>query len=104
MLTLQAPLPVDFDPGAAQILSVQVLARLDALDHAAGQLTRSPASEARMRAELARLVRMYRTLLARHHPDGSGRCPRCRRRWIGRRRRWPCPVWQLAHDCLVGSC
>lgn len=103
MLRLPQRVPADFSTGAAQLLAEFTLARLDALDHAAavgGRAALSPVCEARLRADVREAVEAFRRLLRRHEPDWSGRCPTCRS-WIGRRRRWPCPVWRRTHDFLL---
>ena len=49
--------------------------------------------------EILRLTAAWRELLAQHHPDRRGRCPRCAR-WHPRRRN-PCSVWATAHRLLL---
>lgn len=104
MLRLPQRVPTDFSTGAAQLLAEFVLARLDALDYAAasGQAALSPVREARLRADVREAVQAFRRLLRMHESDRNGRCPTCRS-WIGRHRRWPCPVWRRTHDFLVGE-
>lgn len=77
-----------------------VLSRLDQLDRAAGDgdpSTLLPLA----RTGLHRLADGWRDLLASHHADESGRCPVCARGLRARRR--PCPIWQAAHEQLVGD-
>ncbi|WP_235926392.1 hypothetical protein [Actinokineospora pegani] len=57
------------------------------------------------RSGISRLAEGWRLLLSVHQPDEAGRCPVCpSSAWRGRRgRRWPCPVWRMAHDQLIGG-
>ena len=83
-----------------QPLRRAVLDRLDQLSKQAGSAV--PAKlEKLARSEIHRLTGGWRQLLANHQPDDSGRCPRCSG-WL-RRRRWPCPVWLVAHHQLIGE-
>lgn len=83
-----------------QPLRRAVLDRLDQLSKQAGSA--APAKlEKLARSEIHRLTGGWRQLLAYHQPDDSGRCPRCSG-WL-RRRRWPCPVWLVAHQHLIGE-
>jgi hypothetical protein len=53
------------------------------------------------RAELQRLADGWRLLLEVHTADEDGRCRACPGRL--RKRRWPCKVWLLAHQHLIGE-
>ena len=53
------------------------------------------------RTELQRLAGGWRLLLEVHTADEDGRCRACPGRW--RKRRWPCKVWLLAHQHLIGE-
>ncbi|WP_199439377.1 hypothetical protein [Umezawaea beigongshangensis] len=77
-----------------------VLERLTDLDEAAEKgeaATLVPLA----RAEIHRLADGWRLLLTVHQPDDDGRCRACPG-WL-RRRRWPCQVWGMAHQHLVGD-
>jgi hypothetical protein len=77
-----------------------VLERLTVLDEAAENgeaATLVPLA----RAEIHRLADGWRLLLAVHQPDDDGRCRACPG-WL-RRRRWPCQVWGMAHQHLIGD-
>lgn len=77
-----------------------VLQRLELLDkvaeHGAAE-TLVPLA----RAEIHRLADGWRLLLTVHQPDEDGRCRACPG-WL-RRRRWPCQVWTMAHQHLIGE-
>lgn len=53
------------------------------------------------RAEIHRLADGWRLLLTVHQPDEDGRCKACPG-WL-RRRRWPCQIWNMAHQHLIGE-
>jgi hypothetical protein len=53
------------------------------------------------RAEIHRLADGWRLLLTMHQPDEDGRCKACPG-WL-RRRRWPCQIWNMAHQHLIGE-
>jgi len=76
-----------------------VLNRLAAVDKAAGQA--DPAKLLPLaRLELRRLADSWRRLLTAHRATPDGRhCEACRTR----NRRWPCPVWRVAHEQLIGE-
>jgi hypothetical protein len=74
-----------------------VLNRLAAVDEAADQA--DPAKLLPMaRTELRRLADSWRRLLTAHRADPDGRCEAC-----SRARRWPCQIWQAAHEQLIGD-
>jgi hypothetical protein len=77
-----------------------VLRRLAALDQAA-EHTSAGAMAPLARAELQRLADGWRLLLQVHTADEDGRCRACPGRL--RKRRWPCKVWLLAHQHLIGG-
>jgi hypothetical protein len=77
-----------------------VLRRLAALDQAAEQTNAGGALAPLARAELQRLADGWRLLLEVHTADEEGRCRACPGRL--RKRRWPCKVWLLAHQHLIG--
>ena len=78
-----------------------VLRRLAALDQAAEQ-TNAGGMAPLARAELQRLADGWRLLLEVHTADDEGRCRACPG-WVRQRRRWPCPVWLMAHQHLLGD-
>jgi hypothetical protein len=78
-----------------------VLRRLAALDHAAEQTNAGGTLAPLARAELQRLADGWRLLLEVHTADEDGRCRACPGRL--RKRRWPCKVWLLAHQHLIGE-
>lgn len=78
-----------------------VLRRLAALDHAAEQTNAGGTLAPLARAELQRLADGWRLLLEVHTADEDGRCRACPGRL--RKRRWPCKVWLLAHQHLIGD-
>jgi hypothetical protein len=53
------------------------------------------------RTELHRLADGWRLLLTVHQPGEDGRCAACPARL--RRRRWPCRVWTMAYQSLIGE-
>ncbi|MFI9384190.1 hypothetical protein [Kutzneria sp. NPDC052558] len=77
-----------------------VLRRLAALDQAAEQTSAGTLAPL-ARAELQRLADGWRLLLEVHTADEDGRCRACPGRL--RKRRWPCKVWLLAHQHLIGE-
>jgi hypothetical protein len=77
-----------------------VLRRLAALDQAAEQTSAGTLAPL-ARAELQRLADGWRLLLEVHTADDDGRCRACPGRL--RKRRWPCKVWLLAHQHLIGE-
>jgi hypothetical protein len=77
-----------------------VLRRLAALDQAA-EHTNAGGMAPLARAELQRLADGWRLLLEVHTADDEGRCRACPGRL--RKRRWPCKVWLLAHQHLIGE-
>ncbi|MFC0438976.1 hypothetical protein [Kutzneria buriramensis] len=77
-----------------------VLRRLAALDQAAEQTSAGTLAPL-ARAELQRLADGWRLLLEVHTADEDGRCRACPGRL--RKRRWPCKVWLLAHQHLIGD-
>jgi hypothetical protein len=54
------------------------------------------------RTELHRLTDGLRLLLTVHEPGDDGRCRVCPAR-LRRRRRWPCRVWTMAYQHLIGE-
>ncbi|MGH4020004.1 MAG: hypothetical protein ACRDT0_12375 [Pseudonocardiaceae bacterium] len=94
------PATGDLARGFSEILAGEVLERLAQLDLVAAGERRSEAEVARIRGYMRQAIRMWRRLLEQHGADDDGRCPRCRS-WWGRRRRWPCPVWNVAHVSLM---
>ena len=77
-----------------------VMARLAMLDDAADRAderTLLPLA----RSEISRLVDGWRLLLTVHQPDADGRCQACPAGF--RAKRWPCQVWRMAHDHLIGE-
>jgi hypothetical protein len=53
------------------------------------------------RSEIHRLADGWRLLLTVHHPDEDSRCRACPG-WL-RHRRWPCQIWTMAHQHLIGE-
>lgn len=53
------------------------------------------------RSEIHRLADGWRLLLTVHQPDDDSRCRACPG-WL-RRRRWPCQIWTMAHQHLIGE-
>src|ERR1044072_1420899 len=82
------------------VLRAAVLRRLDLLDPAAEQ--RDPATLLPLaRSEISRLADAWRLLLTVHQPGPDRKCAACPRGWRGRR--WPCQVWRMAHEHLIGD-
>ncbi|MDQ3405390.1 MAG: hypothetical protein M3443_11910 [Actinomycetota bacterium] len=82
------------------VLRDAVLRRLALLDEAAGAAdadTLLPLA----RSEITRLADGWRLLLTVHQPNDDGRCQACPPGF--RRRRWPCQVWRMAHEHLIGE-
>jgi hypothetical protein len=77
-----------------------VLHRLAALDDIAAD-GESDSLVPVARTELNRLTEGWRLLLTVHQPGDDGRCRACPARL--RRRRWPCRVWRLAYQHLIGD-
>ena len=84
-----------------EVVREAVLRRLDLLDNAAGSGDASTLLPL-ARTEINRLAEGWRLLLISHGQDEEGRCAACA---AERRRgpRWPCPVWQTAHEQLIGE-
>lgn len=77
-----------------------VLHRLALLDEAA-ERGEAEALVPLARAEINRLADGWRLLLTVHQPDPDGRCRACP--GVLRHRRWPCQVWTMAHQHLIGE-
>ncbi|GAB3909255.1 hypothetical protein GCM10029964_110520 [Kibdelosporangium lantanae] len=81
-------------------LRAAVLRRLDLLDQVADE--GDPATLLPLaRSEISRLADGWRLLLTVHQPNPDGKCAACPRGWRGRR--WPCQVWRMAHEHLIGE-
>lgn len=80
-------------------LRAEVLRRLAMLDDLARDA--EPDSLPLARTELHRLTDGWRLLLTVHQPGVDGRCRACPARM--RRRRWPCRVWTMAYQHLIGD-
>jgi len=52
------------------------------------------------RREINRLAEGWRLLLTVHQSDDEGRCQACP---TGTRGRWPCQIWRMAHEQLIGE-
>lgn len=82
------------------VLRAAVLRRLDLLDQVAEQ--GDPATLLPLaRSEMSRLADGWRLLLTVHQPGPDRKCAACPRGWRGRR--WPCQVWRMAHEHLIGE-
>jgi hypothetical protein len=77
-----------------------VLQRLELLDKVA-EHGEAEALVPLARAEIHRLADGWRLLLTVHQPDEDSRCKACPG-WL-RRRRWPCQIWNMAHQHLIGE-
>jgi hypothetical protein len=76
-----------------------VLRRLDLLDRA---VMADPGLLLPLaRTEINRLTDGWRLLLTVHQRDDEGRCGACPTGIRGRR--WPCPVWKMAYEQLIGE-
>ncbi|HVK24996.1 MAG TPA: hypothetical protein VM677_26860 [Actinokineospora sp.] len=53
------------------------------------------------RSEISRLADGWRLLLTVHQQGPDGRCQACPAGLRGRR--WPCQVWKMAHEHLIGD-
>ncbi|MGQ0840300.1 hypothetical protein [Actinokineospora sp.] len=87
-------------PEADEAMREAVLRRLALLDEAAGTadaMTLLPLA----RSEINRLAEGWRLLLTVHQQDENGRCAACPPGLRGRR--WPCQVWRMAHEHLIGE-
>jgi hypothetical protein len=85
--------------GAHERVRDAVLHRLEILDRAAGHAdanTLLPLA----RTEIHRLADSWRLLLTEHQRDEEGRCQACP---TGTRGRWPCQIWRMAHEQLIGE-
>jgi hypothetical protein len=85
--------------GAHERVRDAVLHRLEILDRAAGHAdanTLLPLA----RTEIHRLADSWRLLLTEHQRDEEGRCRACP---TGTRGRWPCQIWRMAHEQLIGE-
>jgi hypothetical protein len=85
-----------------QALRDAVLQRLAMLD----EISTSDQSESLLplaRSELQRLANGWRLLLTVHQPDEDHRCRACPKSFLTRRRRWPCRVWLMAYQHLIGE-
>nr|WP_042195399.1 hypothetical protein [Kibdelosporangium sp. MJ126-NF4]CEL21984.1 hypothetical protein [Kibdelosporangium sp. MJ126-NF4]CTQ92764.1 hypothetical protein [Kibdelosporangium sp. MJ126-NF4] len=82
------------------MLRAAVLRRLDLLDQVAEQ--GDPATLLPLaRSEISRLADGWRLLLTVHQPGPDRKCNACPRGWRGKR--WPCQVWRMAHEHLIGE-
>ncbi|HET9138204.1 hypothetical protein [Actinophytocola sp.] len=52
------------------------------------------------RREINRMAEGWRLLLTVHERDEEGRCQACP---TGTRGRWPCQIWRMAHEQLIGE-
>ena len=87
-------------PDPHDMIRDAVLGRLDLLDQAAGQAEPSTLLPL-ARTEISRLADGWRLLLTTHGCDDEGRCQACPT--VLRPRRWPCQVWRMAHEQLIGE-
>ena len=89
-------------PDVDESLRQAVLHRLTALEQIAEDDTGLAAHPGLARNELSRLADGWRLLLTVHGAGEDGRCRACPG-WVRQRRRWPCPVWLMAHQHLLGE-
>lgn len=76
-----------------------VLGRLEMLDAAASAEPSTLLPLAR--TEINRIADGWRLLLTVHQRDEEGRCRACPTGIRGRR--WPCQVWRMAYEQLIGD-
>ncbi|MEU5694172.1 hypothetical protein [Actinosynnema sp. NPDC020468] len=83
-----------------EALRAAVLRRLAHLDEVA-ESGEADALVPLARSEIHRLADGWRLLLTVHQPDPDSRCLAC----VGvlRHKRWPCQVWTMAHQHLIGE-
>jgi hypothetical protein len=86
---------------ADQALREAVLRRLALLDGLAVSSEPEESLIPMARAELSRLTDGWRLLLTVHQPDDDRKCVACPRSWW--RRRWPCRIWLMAYEHLMGE-
>ncbi|HEX4223695.1 MAG TPA: hypothetical protein VHZ97_15115 [Pseudonocardiaceae bacterium] len=89
-------------PDVDESLRQAVLHRLAALEQIAEDDTDLAAHLPLARSELSRLADGWRLLLTVHGAGEDGRCRACPG-WVRHRRPWPCPVWLMAHQHLLGD-
>lgn len=89
-------------PDVDESLRRAVLHRLTALEQIAENDGDLAAHLPLARSELSRLADGWRLLLTVHGAGEDGRCRACPG-WVRQRRRWPCPVWLMAHQHLLGE-
>ena len=89
-------------PDVGESLRQAVLRRLTALEQIAEDDTGLAAHLPLARSELSRLADGWRLLLTVHGAGEDGRCRACPG-WVRQRRRWPCPVWLMARQHLLGD-
>ena len=87
---------------ADESLRRAVLHRLAALEQITDDDTDLAARLTLARSELCCLADGWRLLLTVHSAGEDGRCRACPG-WVRHRRRWPCPVWLMAHQHLLGD-
>ncbi|WP_228771882.1 hypothetical protein [Actinokineospora iranica] len=89
-----------------EALRAAVLARLALLDEVAGTADESTLLPL-ARSEISRLADGWRLLLTVHQPDEESRCRACPAGAASLRGfrglRWPCQVWRMAHEHLIGE-
>ncbi|WP_158849928.1 hypothetical protein [Saccharothrix deserti] len=83
-----------------EALRTAVLRRLALLDEIA-ERGEADALVPLARSEIHRLADGWRLLLTVHQPDPDGRCGACP--GILRHKKWPCQVWTMAHQHLIGD-
>lgn len=83
-----------------EALRAAVLRRLALLDEAA-ERGEADSLVPLARAEIHRLADGWRLLLTVHQPGPDSRCRACP--GVLRNKRWPCQVWTMAHQHLIGE-